>query len=30
VHFIKESINQRVVVYMITRAQGEIISADQY
>jgi prepilin-type N-terminal cleavage/methylation domain-containing protein/prepilin-type processing-associated H-X9-DG protein len=30
VHFIKETINQVVVVQMITRAQGEIISADQY
>jgi prepilin-type N-terminal cleavage/methylation domain-containing protein/prepilin-type processing-associated H-X9-DG protein len=30
VHFIKESINQLIVVYLITRAQGEIISADQY
>ncbi len=30
VHFIKESINPLVVVYLITRAGGEIISSDQY
>jgi prepilin-type N-terminal cleavage/methylation domain-containing protein/prepilin-type processing-associated H-X9-DG protein len=30
VHFIKESINPLVVVHLITRAGGEIISSDQY
>jgi hypothetical protein len=30
VHFFKESIDPRVVVYMITRAGGEVVSADQY
>jgi prepilin-type N-terminal cleavage/methylation domain-containing protein/prepilin-type processing-associated H-X9-DG protein len=30
VHFLKESIDPRIVVYLITRAGGEIISADQY
>ncbi len=30
VHFFKESMSPLVVVYMITRAGGEIVSADQY
>jgi prepilin-type N-terminal cleavage/methylation domain-containing protein/prepilin-type processing-associated H-X9-DG protein len=30
VHFFKESMDPRIVVYMISRAGGEIISADQY
>jgi prepilin-type N-terminal cleavage/methylation domain-containing protein/prepilin-type processing-associated H-X9-DG protein len=30
VHFFKESMDPRVVVYMITRAGGEIVSSDQY
>jgi prepilin-type N-terminal cleavage/methylation domain-containing protein/prepilin-type processing-associated H-X9-DG protein len=30
VHFFKESIDPRVVVYMITRAGGEVVSSDQY
>jgi prepilin-type N-terminal cleavage/methylation domain-containing protein/prepilin-type processing-associated H-X9-DG protein len=30
VHFVKESIDPRVVVYLITRAGGEVISSDQY
>ncbi len=30
VHFLKESTDPRVVVYLITRAGGEIISSDQY
>ena len=30
VHFFKESIDPRVIVYMITRAGGEVVSADQY
>jgi prepilin-type processing-associated H-X9-DG protein len=30
VHFFKESMDPRIVVYMITRAGGEIVSADQY
>ncbi len=30
VHFLKESINPLVVVYLITRAGGEVMSSDQY
>jgi prepilin-type N-terminal cleavage/methylation domain-containing protein len=30
VHFLKETINPKIVVSLITRAQGEIISADSY
>jgi len=30
VHFIKESVNPLTIVALITRAGGEIISADQY
>ncbi len=30
VHFIKESIDKRIIVYLICRADGSIISADQY
>jgi prepilin-type N-terminal cleavage/methylation domain-containing protein/prepilin-type processing-associated H-X9-DG protein len=30
VHFFKESVNPKIVVYMITRGFGEIVSADQY
>ena len=30
VHFIKESINPRVLVYLVCRADGGIISSDQY
>ena len=30
VHFVKESIDPRVIVSLITRAGGETISADQY
>lgn len=30
VHFFKESMDPRIVVYMITRAGGEVVSADQY
>ncbi len=30
VHFFKESMDPRVVVYMISRAGGEIVSSDQY
>jgi prepilin-type processing-associated H-X9-DG protein len=30
VHFIKETIDKRVIVYLICRADGSIISADQY
>ena len=30
VHFIKESIDPRTIVSLITRAAGEIISSDQY
>jgi prepilin-type N-terminal cleavage/methylation domain-containing protein/prepilin-type processing-associated H-X9-DG protein len=30
VHFFKESMDPRVVVYMITRAGGEVVSSDQY
>ncbi len=30
VHFIKESINPKVVVYLICRADGSVISSDQY
>jgi prepilin-type N-terminal cleavage/methylation domain-containing protein/prepilin-type processing-associated H-X9-DG protein len=30
VHFLKESINPRIVVYLITRAGGEVLSADSY
>ena len=30
VHFIKETANQLAIVALITRAAGEIISADQY
>ncbi len=30
VHFFKETIDPRIVVYMITRAGGEVVSADQY
>ena len=30
VHFLKESMDPRIVVSLITRAGGEIVSADQY
>jgi hypothetical protein len=30
VHFFKESMDPRIVVYMITRAGSELVSADQY
>ena len=30
VHFFKESMDPRIIVYMITRAGGEVVSADQY
>jgi prepilin-type N-terminal cleavage/methylation domain-containing protein/prepilin-type processing-associated H-X9-DG protein len=30
VHFFKESMDPRVIVYMITRAGGEVVSSDQY
>jgi prepilin-type N-terminal cleavage/methylation domain-containing protein/prepilin-type processing-associated H-X9-DG protein len=30
VHFFKESMDPRIVCYMITRAGGEVVSADQY
>jgi prepilin-type processing-associated H-X9-DG protein len=30
VHFLKESTNPRVIVGLVTRRQGEVISADQY
>ncbi len=30
VHFIKESINKQVIVYLVCRADGSIVSADQY
>jgi prepilin-type N-terminal cleavage/methylation domain-containing protein/prepilin-type processing-associated H-X9-DG protein len=30
VHFLKESVDPRVVVYLISRTGGEVISADQY
>ena len=30
VHFFKETMDPRVVVYMITRSGGEIVSSDQY
>jgi prepilin-type N-terminal cleavage/methylation domain-containing protein/prepilin-type processing-associated H-X9-DG protein len=30
VHFFKESMDPRIVVYMISRAGGEIVSSDQY
>ncbi len=30
VHFFKETMDPRIVVYMITRAGGEVVSADQY
>jgi prepilin-type N-terminal cleavage/methylation domain-containing protein/prepilin-type processing-associated H-X9-DG protein len=30
VHFFKESMDPRTVVYMITRAGGEVVSSDQY
>ncbi|MGO8896812.1 MAG: H-X9-DG-CTERM domain-containing protein [Isosphaeraceae bacterium] len=30
VHFLKESIDPHIVVSLITRAAGEIVSADQY
>jgi len=30
VHFLKESIDPHIVVSLITRAGGEIVSADQY
>jgi prepilin-type N-terminal cleavage/methylation domain-containing protein/prepilin-type processing-associated H-X9-DG protein len=30
VHFLKESIDPRIVVYLVTRAGGEVVSSDQY
>jgi prepilin-type processing-associated H-X9-DG protein len=30
VHFVRETVDPRIVVYLITRADGEIISSDQY
>ncbi len=30
VHFLKESMDPHIVVYLITRAGGEVVSADQY
>jgi prepilin-type processing-associated H-X9-DG protein len=30
VHFLKESIDPHIVVSLVTRAGGEIVSADQY
>jgi prepilin-type processing-associated H-X9-DG protein len=30
VHFLKESMDLRSIVQLITRASGEIVSADQY
>jgi prepilin-type N-terminal cleavage/methylation domain-containing protein/prepilin-type processing-associated H-X9-DG protein len=30
VHFLKETTNQRIIVGLVTRNQGEVISADQY
>jgi prepilin-type processing-associated H-X9-DG protein len=30
IHFIKETINPKVLVYLVCRADGNIVSSDQY